>query len=250
MLPVPPLPVLPLPVPVTSWPAVRFTDATVPAMVDVSEASFRLVCAVESEDSAEVTDAWSESIVLWDGLVAASSLERRSSAEVSCACAALTSSESAVVSTVASTCPAVTLCPALTSTAVTVPETAKLRFAWLAGSSVPELVTVCWIVPVVTGTVTVVTERPPGVDEPDVSQRGSATAAATRTTTAATMGQRYRRQADGCSGARTFSSSSGSSWVRSTGLPVPTVDSVRTMVRVQPNDVTTSRIPAVSPLGL
>ena len=58
------------------------------------------------------------------------------------------------------------------------PETAKLRFAWLAGSIVPELATVCWMVPVVTGTVTVVTERPAAVDEPDVSQRGSATAAA------------------------------------------------------------------------
>ena len=81
VLPVPPAPVLP--VPVTSWPAARFTDATVPAMVDVSEASFRLVWAVESDDSADVTDASSESIVLWDGLVAASSLERRSSAEVS-----------------------------------------------------------------------------------------------------------------------------------------------------------------------
>ena len=41
----------------------------------------------------------------------------------------LTSSESAVVSTVANTWPAVTVWPALTFTAVTVPDTAKLRLA-------------------------------------------------------------------------------------------------------------------------
>jgi hypothetical protein len=55
---------------------------------------------------------------------------------------------------------------------------------------VPELLTVDCIVPVVTDTVTVVTERPVGVEEPDVSQRGSAIAAATTTTATATMGQR------------------------------------------------------------
>ena len=47
------------------------------------------------------------------------------------------------MSTVANTCPAVTVWPALTFTPVTVPETAKFRLAWLAGSSVPELATVC-----------------------------------------------------------------------------------------------------------
>ena len=61
-----------------------------PEMVEVSEASLRLVCAVESEDSAEVTDA--SSVSIW--LVAApsaSSLDSRSSAAVNWACAALTS---------------------------------------------------------------------------------------------------------------------------------------------------------------
>ena len=80
---------------------------------------------------------------------------------LSCACAALSCWVSAVVSIVARTCPAVTVCPAFTVTPLTTPDTAKLRLAWLAGSMVPELVTVCWIVPVVTGTVTVVIERPP-----------------------------------------------------------------------------------------
>ena len=62
--PVPALPPEPDPVPVTCWPTVRSTEATVPAIVEVSDASFRFVCAVDSDDSAEVTDAWSESIVL------------------------------------------------------------------------------------------------------------------------------------------------------------------------------------------
>ncbi len=158
-------------------------------MVDVKEASARFVCAVEREDSADVTEASSESS---DDAAApdASSLARRSSAAVTWAWAALTSSAKAVVDTVASACPAVTVWPALTFTAVTVPDTAKLRSAWLAGSIVPELATVCWIVPVVTGTVTVVTESPVAVDESDVSQRVRPTAPPIRTTTTATMGQR------------------------------------------------------------
>ncbi len=66
--------------PVTCWPIVRSTEATVPAIVEVSEASLRLVCAVESEDSAEVTDASSVSIVLVEALDA-SSLASLSSAD-------------------------------------------------------------------------------------------------------------------------------------------------------------------------
>ncbi len=127
-LPEPPLPEPPVPEPVTSWPTVRFTEAIVPAIVEVSDASSRFVCAVETEDSAEVTEAWSESSVLWDAL-AAWSLASRSWADVSCACAALNCSESAVVSTVANTAPAVTVWPAFTFTAVTVPETAKFKLA-------------------------------------------------------------------------------------------------------------------------
>ena len=97
-------------------------------MVDVSEASFSAVWAFDSDDSAEVTAAWSESswVVL---ALEAWSAASRASAEASWAWAALTSSESAVVSTVASTWPAVTVWPALTFTAVTVPDTPKLRLA-------------------------------------------------------------------------------------------------------------------------
>ena len=47
---------------VTCCPTVRLTDATVPEMVEVNEASDKSVCADVREDSAEVTAAWSESI--------------------------------------------------------------------------------------------------------------------------------------------------------------------------------------------
>ena len=78
----------------------------------------------------------------------------------------------------------------MTLTPVTVPETAKFRAAWLAGSRVPELVTVCWMVPVVALTVVVVIVRPVAGVVPDVSQNVSPTAPAIRTTTTPTMGQR------------------------------------------------------------
>src|ERR1700722_14844796 len=99
-----------------------------------------------------------------------------------------------------------------------VPDTAKLRLAWLAGSRVAELATVCWMVPVVTGTVTVVIVSPLAVGESDVSQSGSAIAAAMMTTAAGAMAHRYRRHTEGGSGGSTFSSSSGNSSVRSVGL--------------------------------
>src|ERR1700722_4756304 len=103
-----PPPLEPDPVPLTCWPVVRSTDATAPEIVEVKDPSLRLVCAVDKDDSADVTDASSESIELVDA-PDASSLERRSSAEVSWAWAAVTSSERAEVSTVASTCPAATV---------------------------------------------------------------------------------------------------------------------------------------------
>ncbi len=89
--------------------------------------------------------------------------------------------------TVARTSPAVTVWPAFTQTEETVPETAKSRLDWVAGSRVPELATVCWMVPVVTGTVTVVTDSPAGVAELDVSHRGSPTPAPIRTTATPTI---------------------------------------------------------------
>src|ERR1700722_1304374 len=100
-----------------------------------------------------------------------------------------------------------------------VPDTAKLRLAWLAGSRVAELATVCWMVPVVTGTVTVVIVSPLAVGESDVSQSGSAIAAAMMTTAAVPMAHRYRRHTEGGSGGSTFSSSSGNSSGDQLGSP-------------------------------
>lgn len=52
------------PEPDTCWPTERSTEATVPAIVEVSEASARSVSADVSWDWAEVTEAWSERIWL------------------------------------------------------------------------------------------------------------------------------------------------------------------------------------------
>jgi len=96
------------PEPVTCWPVVRFTDATVPAMVEVSEASARLVWADVSWDWAEVTDALSERIWLVDAPLD-SSLDSLAWADVRLAWAESTVAWRAEASTEASTWPAVTV---------------------------------------------------------------------------------------------------------------------------------------------
>src|SRR5271154_2214741 len=106
------------------------------------------------------------------------------------------------------------------------------------------------MVPVWALTVAVVTVNPVAGVEPDVSHSVRPTAPAIRTTTPPMMGQRYRRQTEGGSAARTFSSSSGNSSVRSTGFSGASTASVFAMRPVQTGDVTVSRIPAVSPLGV
>ena len=79
------MPPPPVPVPVTAWPTVRLTEATVPEMVEVNEASARLVWAVVNDDSAEVTEASSESISVVEP-PAASSAESRACAAARLAC--------------------------------------------------------------------------------------------------------------------------------------------------------------------
>ena len=96
--------------------------------------------------------------------------------------------------------------------------------------------------PVVAVIVTVVTESPTGVDDPDVNQSVNPIAAAIKTTTTPMIGQRYRLHSDGGSTAKTFSSSSGNSAVRSTVLSGASVDSVLTMSPVQTSDFSVSRI--------
>jgi len=90
-----------LEVPATCWPTLRLTEATVPVMVEVSEALSRLVWSDVSWDCAEVTDAWSEAIWLAEAL-ADWSLASLAWAEVNEACAELTVAWRADGSTVAS----------------------------------------------------------------------------------------------------------------------------------------------------
>src|SRR5580704_921973 len=106
------------------------------------------------------------------------------------------------------------------------------------------------MLPVVTGTVTVVIVSPLAVGEPDVNQSGSAMAAATTTTAPAPMGHRYRRHTDGGSGGSTFSSSSGNSSVRLVGLSGASIAPALAMLPVQTRYFTTSPASAVSPLGV
>ncbi len=163
-----------------------------------------------------------------------------------------TSSVSAVVSTVASTCPAVTVWPAFTLTAVTVPETAKLRLAWLAGSMVPELATVCWMVPVVTGTVTVVIDSPTG--------RRRSRRQPERRGRSPPPRQRRPRRHDGPAVAAPEGRRLGSEHVLVVerqflgadppGPPTRQLHPVFAMGPVQTSHFTASRIPAVSPLGV
>ncbi|MDY7558467.1 hypothetical protein RGU41_17970 [Cryobacterium sp. 10C3] len=68
-------------------------------------------------------------------------------AVASVACASSTAASRLSVSTVASTWPAVTVVPATTGTAVTVPDTAKLTESFTVGVAVPSLSTVfCMVV--------------------------------------------------------------------------------------------------------
>ncbi len=221
-------------------------------MVEVNEASARLVWAVLNDDSAEVTEASSESICVVEP-PAASSAESRACAAARFAWAASTSEVRAVVPTVARTCPAVTAWPACTSTPVTVPDTPKLRSAWVAGSSVPEVATVCLIVPVVTLTVSDVMTRPVAGDPP-VKARVSPVARPAIRTTAAPIRRnlRLRRRPSGAAGSP--SRSRGSSWVSASlgsGLLVdPSSSPGLAMTSVHPSDVSASPKSAVSALGV
>jgi hypothetical protein len=88
---------------------------------------------------------------------------------------------------VAKAWPAVTVCPTPTLTAVTRPDTAKSRLAWLAGSMVPVDETVLVIVPVDTVSTLVVVEISGAALELLVASQVPTPAAATMTTTAPTM---------------------------------------------------------------
>jgi hypothetical protein len=97
---------------------------------------------------------------------------------------------------VARDCPAVTVWPAVTFTAVTCPETAKLRSAWLAGSIVPVAATVWVIVPVATVCTVVVVVMPVvAAAELLLANHDPTPAPAPTTTTAvAAMSKRFLRE--------------------------------------------------------
>ncbi len=88
---------------------------------------------------------------------------------------------------VARACPAVTVCPAATSTAVTRPDWPKLRLACAAGSMVPEEETVWVIVPVETVWTVVVVVMSGEAPELLVADQIPTPAPATTTATAGTM---------------------------------------------------------------
>jgi hypothetical protein len=119
----------------------------VPAIVDVNVASDNDVCALATWVWAEAMAASSEAIceevalLLWSVESSASSLAKM-------AWAWANDADSDELSMAARVCPAVTVCPTLTSTAVTRPDAPKLRGAWLAGSIVPDDEAVLVIVPV------------------------------------------------------------------------------------------------------
>ena len=120
--------------------------------------------------------------------------------------------ESAVVSTVASTCPAVTVCPALTLTAFTGARDGEVQIRPDSPArSCPSCVTVCWIVPVVTATVTVVDRQAARGGGPRGQPEGSAIAAGDDDDHGANDRPRRLRQNEVLPAASTFSSSRGSS---------------------------------------
>lgn len=111
-------------------------------------------------------------------------------ANVAWACAS--EAASAVGSTVARVWPTVTVWPAVTSTAFTRPDTAKLRLAWLAGSIVPVDETVWVIVPVATVCTVVAVVMPVVAALELLVANQVASPAATRITTMAPMTSRFR----------------------------------------------------------
>ena len=151
--PLPPVEVLLAPPPTVS-PTARSTEATVPPMVAVRTPAARSSCAWLRLDAAAATEARSAASWVLDAAAATSSVSWVWAAS-SWAWAEVTAARSDVRSRVARVSPRWTVSPGATSTAVTVPPTAKDRSAWCRGSRVPVAETVSWKVPAVTVAVSV-----------------------------------------------------------------------------------------------
>ena len=137
--------------PLTCWPTARLTLATTPVIGEVSAALVKAAWAELSWPWAAATEALSAAnwVAVPPALVSAACLAWSvASAAAACATVAFSAAES----TVASTWPAVTFCPAVTATLVTRPDTAKFSASCTAGSMVPVELRLCRIVPVLAAT--------------------------------------------------------------------------------------------------
>ncbi len=166
-LPVPVTLVEPVPPEASSSPTVTLTTATVPSNVATSDAPARSSLALASASYTVVRFVSSAAICssVPDDL----SLASCAAASATFASAVATAASSSVGSIVASTWPAVTLSPALTFTAVTVPAEGNDRSSVLAASTVPSAETDSVIEPRVTVetlfvAVVVATTSPPKLD--------------------------------------------------------------------------------------
>jgi hypothetical protein len=130
---------------VRTLPTARLTAVTRPAMGDVKVVPLYAVCAESTWDWATVTAASLAAILATAALLpslAVSLSERAALADARFACAVSRAAFSVEVSSVARVSPAVTVLPAVTLTAVTVPDEAKFTSSCTAGVSVPEPATV------------------------------------------------------------------------------------------------------------
>ena len=134
-----------------SSPTVRSTLATVPSKVATSDAPASASVAVARVSLAVAICAMSAAICSSDASASWSSASF-ASASATADSADVTAAASSDESIVASTCPAVTVSPAVTFTAVTVPDDEKLRSSVWAAATVPSADTVSFMEPLVTST--------------------------------------------------------------------------------------------------
>lgn len=117
----------------------------------------------------------------------------------------------------------------MTSTAVTLPDTAKFRLSCCAGSTVPEVETVCCMVPVVTSTTWVVMltggEAEPLVPSQIPTPAPAARTIATRTMTIVRLGlKRRNRESLVTTGTRSVTSSGRCGTRTVSGMAMATVN--------------------------
>ena len=211
-LPEPLSEVPPAPLAESCSPTVRFTAVTVPGMVVTSAEPSWANWAEARASWATVSADWSAVIcsadasAVWSSLSLAWALSRL-------AWALAVAAASAVPSMVATTWPAVTVSPAFTLTAVTVPADEKFRLSVWAAATVPCAETVVSTVPVVTATSCFVVAAGVAVELSDRPVHHHTTPAATRATTTRTatnvQDRRDRRRCGAATPASAASAAAG-----------------------------------------